>query len=317
MLPIYNYFNIWSLVKDIEDGFDIYCKFGKISQVVINDSPSSKSGYIQLYIESYNRVYREATRYAFTFDEFLHLMFSKLAYGMYYYIYIKNLGTYWDFAALTDSQQLAYNQYGYELYLKELKLFYPASIPLSPKVINVSVIPGDSQLTISWDSISGATSYILYWTYIPDVTVYSNRVEDIYTNSYTLTGLNNNEPVYFRIAVMNPNYPTQNPMSDEMSAVPQPLPDIPVLSGTLNISDISLSWTPLETPQFFNITGDHYQIFWNQTGSVSVSDTLIDNIKQNYYDFTSLTPGEYYYKIRKVNLRGFSGLSNEIHITVL
>ncbi len=317
MLPIYKYDNVYTLIQDLENSEKVYCKHGKISSVTLNDSNKEKEGYIQIYIESFNRVYRESTRYSFTFTEFKNLLFSKLVFGLYYYIYIVNLGTYWDFSALTDLQQISYNNYAYELYLKDLKVFFPTSIPFSPQVLNAVVTPGDGELLITWDSIPGATSYILYYSNIPPITIYANRVSDIRTNSYLLTGLQNNEEYFLRVGVENPGYPTLHPLSDEVSGVPQTLPIEPILSISNLLLDNALSWAPIE-PNFFNIPGDYYQIFWNTIGSVTDSDNLIDNILSNSFIHSGLTSGTtYYYRVRQVNLRGQSSLSNEMSFTIL
>jgi hypothetical protein len=318
MLPIYKYNNVYTLIQDLENSEKIYCKYGKVTTITLNDSDKEKEGYVQIYIENFNRVYRESTRYSFTFSEFLKILFSKLVFGLYYYIYVENLGTYWDFSALTDLQQLSYNQLAYELYLKELKVFFPASIPLAPKVMNVIITPGDGQLTITWDAIPGATSYILYYSNVLPITIYSNRVEDIRTNSYVLDNLENNNEYFLRIAVMEPNYPTNNPLSDQVSGVPQLLPLItPILSISNLLLDNTLSWLPIEQ-DFFSITGDKYQIYWNTTGGVTTSDNLIDDILSNAYIHSGLTSGTtYYYVVRQINLRGQSSLSNEVSFTIL
>lgn len=57
----------------------------------------------------------------------------------------------------------------------------------------VSTTAGDEEIIISWDSVTDATSYNIYWSTSSGVskTIYEGKIVDITTNSYTHTGLTN------------------------------------------------------------------------------------------------------------------------------
>ena len=93
----------------------------------------------------------------------------------------------------------------------------PGVAPSTPT--GVSATAEDGQITISWDSVSWATSYNIYWATWPGVskTNYEGVVYDA-TSPYTHTGLTNGIPYYYVVTAEN-SY-GESGESSEVSATP-------------------------------------------------------------------------------------------------
>ena len=86
---------------------------------------------------------------------------------------------------------------------------------------NVTVSAGDGWVTISWSSVSNATSYNIYWDESSGVskTDYESKTEGITTTSYTRTGLTNGTTYY--CVVTSENSCAEGDESDEVNAEPE------------------------------------------------------------------------------------------------
>jgi formylglycine-generating enzyme required for sulfatase activity len=69
---------------------------------------------------------------------------------------------------------------------------------------------GDTSIILSWDSVTSATSYNLYYGTTPTITTGSTKIATI-TSPYTLTGLINATKYYFRVSA---NHATEGPISN-------------------------------------------------------------------------------------------------------
>lgn len=74
------------------------------------------------------------------------------------------------------------------------------SVPSSPSDITASL--GDAQVTIGWNTVSGASSYNIYWSTTPGVTKSNNKIASI-TSPYSHTGLINGTTYYYVITAEN------------------------------------------------------------------------------------------------------------------
>ncbi|MBI5756561.1 MAG: fibronectin type III domain-containing protein [Nitrospirae bacterium] len=69
----------------------------------------------------------------------------------------------------------------------------------------VTATAGDGQVTISWSSITGATSYNIYWSTTTGVTKTSGTKIPNVTSPYTHPSLTNNTPYYYVVTAVNAN----------------------------------------------------------------------------------------------------------------
>ncbi|KPJ94240.1 MAG: hypothetical protein AMJ53_05700, partial [Gammaproteobacteria bacterium SG8_11] len=93
--------------------------------------------------------------------------------------------------------------------------------PAPPTPSGFSVSPGDSQTIVNWD-VQARVSYNLYWSTTPGITTGSTVIPNV-TPTYLHRNLNNNNTIYYyRLAAVNSG--GESPLSQELSADPQPQP---------------------------------------------------------------------------------------------
>ena len=115
----------------------------------------------------------------------------------------------------------------------EVKITVNATSLSSPT--NVSATPGDAQVTISWDSVSGATSYNIYWSTSSDVTKGTGtKISDV-SSPYTHTGLTNDITCYYVVTAENSS--GESDESDEVSTTPSAVVKLPDTGQTQSYTD--------------------------------------------------------------------------------
>ncbi|MBA1445521.1 MAG: PKD domain-containing protein [Chromatiales bacterium] len=82
---------------------------------------------------------------------------------------------------------------------------------------NVQASAGDGQVTVSWDSVSGATLYNLYWNTTGNVGTTDNLIGSI-SSPYDHTGLTNGTPYHYVVTAIGPT--GESAPSSEVSAIP-------------------------------------------------------------------------------------------------
>ncbi len=83
----------------------------------------------------------------------------------------------------------------------------------------VTVTAGDGQITITWNAVSGATRYHIYWKIGPGVTRQnSTKISDITVTSFVHGGLTNGTQYCY--AVVTANARTESNLSEEVCGTP-------------------------------------------------------------------------------------------------
>jgi len=96
------------------------------------------------------------------------------------------------------------------------------------KPINVIAVPGNSQITLYWDSVADASGYTLYWSSTQYVNLATaSRVENV-APGHVQTQLTNQTPYYFVVTATTDG--NESTASEEVSAIPS---DQGVLLGGL------------------------------------------------------------------------------------
>lgn len=127
---------------------------------------------------------------------------------------------------------------------------------------NVQAVPGDGQVTLSWDAVAGAVSYSVYWNTTGSVTDAENVV--IVTNPLTShSGLTNNTTYYYRVVASSSS--ASSALSTEVSATPQ--------SSTLG-----QSWTAMTSGTTSNLMGISSSGSRYVTGGINESLTSDDGL---------------------------------------
>ena len=171
-----------------------------------------------------------------------------------------------------------------------------------PAPNNFSASGTSNTVTLSWNSVSGALSYTLYWDNVSGIDSSDNRITPISTDNYTHSGLDNGMTYYYKVAAAD-STGTMGTLSSEVNAsTPLPAPDNLSASGANNT--ITLTWNSVSGATI-------YTLYWGNVSGIDNSDTPITSITNDNYTHSSLDNGSiYYYKVAAVNSSGTGTLSS-------
>jgi len=182
-----------------------------------------------------------------------------------------------------------------------------SAIPIPPPASpTVTATPGDQQVTISWGSVDGATSYNICWSTTPGVTKDTGTKISNVTSPYIHTPLTNGSAYYYVITAQNIS--GEGDESTELSIVPIPPPDSPSATATPRDGRLIISWNSVDGAASYNI-------YWSTISGVTKdTGTKIAGVVSPYIH-SGLTNGNpYYYVITAQNISGESDESNELSV---
>jgi hypothetical protein len=93
------------------------------------------------------------------------------------------------------------------------------SLPVPPAPEGASAVAGNGQVTLSWNGVSAATSYNLYYSTSPGVTKQNGLKIAGVTSPYIKTSLTNDTPYYFVVTAVNGA--VESAASAQVSATPK------------------------------------------------------------------------------------------------
>ncbi|MBI4650984.1 fibronectin type III domain-containing protein [Candidatus Desantisbacteria bacterium] len=177
------------------------------------------------------------------------------------------------------------------------------NVPAVPT--NVNAVAGDGQITISWNSVSDATSYNIYWSTNTGVSKSNSKISGL-PSPYTHTALTNGITYYYVVTAVNSA--GESNVSTEVSAKPVAVSKIPNIPSNVSAASgdgqITISWNSVSDATSYNI-------YWSTNTGVSKSDNKIAMASIPYIH-TNLSNGIiYYYVITSVNSTGESDISIE------
>ena len=184
------------------------------------------------------------------------------------------------------------------------------TVPGAPT--GVSAAGGTNQVTISWSTVAGASSYNLYRSTTSGVTTTSGTKIAGTTSPYTNTGLAAGTTYYYIVTAINSV--GESSASTQVSAVttapPAAVPSAPIgVSATGGTKQISLSWATASGATSYNI------YYATTSGVTTASGTKITGATSPYVQ-TGLPDGTaYYYIITAVNNSGESTASAQVTAT--
>lgn len=185
---------------------------------------------------------------------------------------------------------------------------FEASVVLPPSApANLTATSGNSQASLTWGSVTGATYYVLErsTTSGGPYTIISSSVT---SNTYVDTGLTNGTTYYYVIQAKNAGGTSGN--SNEASATPQvAAPTAPTnLTATAGNAQVSLNWSAA--------SGSTSYVLERATTSGGPYTVVSSNITATSYTDSGLTNGTtYYYVVQAENAGGTSNNSNEASAT--
>ena len=120
---------------------------------------------------------------------------------------------------------------------------------------NPAVTAGDGSATISWEAVTDAEAYDLYWSTAPfnEITL-ATAVANV-SSPHTMNGLANGIPYYFRVVAVCTNSGSTSPPSAGLSVTPKPTPPgaPDKISAMAGDTFVVLQWTPVPGAVSYNI----------------------------------------------------------------
>jgi fibronectin type 3 domain-containing protein len=173
----------------------------------------------------------------------------------------------------------------------------------------VSAAAGDKQAALSWNAVSGATSYTVKRATAnggPYTTVASN----VTTTSFTNTGLANGTTYYYVVSAVNSAGESAN--SAQVSATPQATVTAPAaptgLTATAGDKQAALSWNAVSGATSYTVK--------RATTNGGLYTIVASNVTTTSFTNTGLTNGTtYYYVVSAVNSAGESANSAQASAT--
>jgi len=207
-------------------------------------------------------------------------------------------------------------RYYFAVYAKDNNGTSPSSGAISATTAGIDDLPaptnpsatanGSSSVTVSWDAVTGATSYDVYYGITSTPTTFAGNVASTST-TYTVTGLTPETLYYFRVYAKNAqgsSVPSTSVSATTASYVPQ-APSAPT-NVKLTVKDaynITISWDA--------VTGaTSYDVY---SGSTAAPTDLVKNTTTTSYTDYGLSAGtKYYYSVRAKNANGVSEPSTAV-----
>ena len=188
----------------------------------------------------------------------------------------------------------------------------PMAPPPPDSPLNVDAVAANEQVTVSWNAVSGATSYTVYWkSPAGGITTGNSTAIGAGTSTQIVhNSLSNGTEYFYRVEATN-NSGSSN-LSSEVSATPvaPPAPTSPQnVSATAGDGIVTVSWTAVSG-------ATSYTVYWDTTGSVTTADATLNPGASTEIVHTPLPNGTtHFYRVVATNIGGSSGLSSEVSAT--
>lgn len=191
------------------------------------------------------------------------------------------------------------------------------TVPVAP--VGAAALGGDGQVTVSWDPVSGATSYNIYWSDLPGVDTSNGLKISNATSPFTQTGLDALTTYYYIVTAVNSA--GEGFASAEVSAItnavtpPPPEPTVPAapagVSATGGNNQVTILWSTVADAASYNL-------YWSVTSGVTKDNgTKITGVTSPVVHSSLADNTTYYYVVTAVNSVGESADSVQVAATTL
>jgi len=169
------------------------------------------------------------------------------------------------------------------------------SEPPTPE--GVTATPGNGQVTISWTAVLGATSYNIYWSTTPGVTIANGAKITGAASPYVQSGLTNGATYYYVVTAVDGN--GESTPSTQVSAIPSaaPTPAAPTgVTATQGNGQVTIAWTTVSGATSYNI-------YWSTASGVTAANGAKITGATSPYLQSGLINNTTYYYVNVVDLR--------------
>lgn len=192
---------------------------------------------------------------------------------------------------------------------------HPAALPDAPDDFEAK--GGSGQVTLTWESVSNATTYNLYYSDRPGVTIENaTKIADV-SPPYIQSGLNSGSTLYYVVTAANSAGESEiSKQAYASTDATQPLPRLPAkptgVFATGGTRQVTLTWRAVSDATSYNV---YYSA--SSTGVTKANGILIANVSSPAV-FGDLTAGiTYFYIVTAVNSAGESLSSVQVAATTL
>jgi outer membrane protein assembly factor BamB len=184
-----------------------------------------------------------------------------------------------------------------------------SAAPLTPPPpTNVSITPAPGQVGLAWSASAGATSYNIYMGTAAGAESPTPVQTGITGLGTIVSGLDPTKTYYFVVRAVTPN--GLSSISNEVSAVPAPLPPAPTAPATVaatpGSNEVTISWSA-------SAGATSYDVYMGTTAGNYDSTPVKAAVVGLTAAITGLTNGTtYYFVVKAANLGGSSPPSSEV-----
>jgi fibronectin type 3 domain-containing protein len=189
-----------------------------------------------------------------------------------------------------------------------------ADAPVAPT--GLTSVGGAGQVTLTWTSVSNATSYNLYFATTSGVTVTSGTKIASITTPYIQTGLAAGTNYYYVVTAVNSTGESSASVQTSAStATTPPLPTVPVaptdVIATGGTNQVSLTWGTVSSATSYNL------YYATTSGVTKTNGTKLTNVNSPAVQPELPAGTAYYYIVTAVNSTGESAASIQVAATTL
>lgn len=162
--------------------------------------------------------------------------------------------------------------------------------PAAPQ--NLSAEAADSQVTVSWDAVTNADSYTVYWNTTGNVTTADASI-DVGANTQLIhSSLTNGTTYYYRVVAINTA--GASPVSEEVFATPQ----------QAIIRTVNIAWNA-NRETAINAVGGGYKVYYSTTSGFDITDAGVSVVDVPFVAppaaptsiSLQLSSGQYYFRV--------------------
>jgi len=189
-----------------------------------------------------------------------------------------------------------------------------ASAPAAPT--GLTAVGGTGQVTLSWTSVSNATSYNVYYATTSGVTTASGTKITSVTNPFVQTGLTAGTTYFYVVTAVNATGESAaSGQASAATAATPPLPTVPAapagVIATGGTNQVTLSWGAVSSATSYNV------YYATTSGVTKANGTQITNATTPAVQTGLAAGATYYYIVTAVNSAGESAASVQVSATTL